>query len=65
MADLTPPEHSHSDVVTVAAMWLADQHPVPSPAVPLLRSRFNLSATEACEACAMAQRFRTNRRAFG
>lgn len=62
---LTPPEHEHSAAVEQAAVWLAEQ-PAAMPAIiPTLRSRFGLSAIEATEACAMAQRFRILRKAFG
>lgn len=62
---LTPPEHEHSEAVTQAAQWLADQHPEPRLAVPELRARFPLSAVEACEAIALARRFRIFRKAHG
>lgn len=65
MSTLSPPEHEHSESVVLAAQWLSDQNPPPNPAVPVLRSQFSLSAVEACEAIAMAQRFRTCRKAFG
>lgn len=64
-ADLTPQEHEHSEAVVVAAQWLSEQRDAPAAVIPLLRSRFNLTALEATEACAMARRFRINRRAFG
>ncbi len=64
MSALTPPEHQHSAGVEQAAMWLADEQNPPSPVIPELRRRFSLSALEATEACAMAQRFRTCRKAF-
>lgn len=57
--------HEHSAAVEEAAIWLADQQEPPRLAVPTLRARFGLSAQEACEAIAMAQRFRIVRRAFG
>lgn len=63
--DVTPQEHEHSATVEQAAQWLADQHPQPSPALPIIREKFGLSPLEGCEALAMAQRYRTNRRAFG
>lgn len=72
MTDFAPPiggttglSHEHSEAVTVAAQWLADQ-PEGSvkPIVPALRERFPLSATEACEAAALATKFRIVRRAF-
>ena len=59
------PERQHSAAVEQAAMWLADEQTPPSPIIPELRRRFELSALEATEACAMAQRFRTYRRAHG
>jgi hypothetical protein len=62
---LTPPEHEHTEAVLLAAQWLADEQSPPQPIIPSLRSRFGLSAIEATEACAMAQRFRTVRKAFG
>lgn len=55
----------HSAAVEQAAQWLAEQKEPPHPAVPVLRSRFNLSAVEACEAIAMARRFQVYRRAHG
>ncbi|MBB5277710.1 hypothetical protein HNR26_003791 [Rhizobium rosettiformans] len=64
-AELTAPEHEHSEGVVMAAQWLCEQPDAPAGVIPLLRSRFNLTALEATEACAMARRFRINRRAFG
>ncbi|MBO9100344.1 MULTISPECIES: hypothetical protein [unclassified Rhizobium] len=48
-----------------AAQWLADQKEPPAMAVPTIRERFSLSSKEACDACALAQKYRTARRAFG
>lgn len=62
---MTGADHQHSANVEQAAQWLADQNPPPSPVVPVLRQRFNLSPMEACEACALAAQYRTNRKAFG
>ena len=64
MTDLTAPEHQHSDAVVQAAQWLAEQLPPPHPIVPALRSRFGLSAVEACEAAAMSHRYRVFRKAY-
>jgi len=52
MTDLTPPEHEHSASVYEAAQWLATEprDRVPHPIVPALRSRFGLTAQEACAA---------------
>ncbi|MDI7865058.1 hypothetical protein MRS76_24380 [Rhizobiaceae bacterium n13] len=62
MTDLTPPEHSHSEAVIVAAQWLADQAQSPSPIVPALRQRFGLSAVEATETVALAAKYRIFRK---
>lgn len=57
--------NNSSEAVLVAAQWLADQVPPPPRAVPVLKGRFNLTALEACQAIALADRFRTYRRAHG
>ncbi|TDX88470.1 hypothetical protein EDE05_102447 [Neorhizobium sp. R1-B] len=62
---MTGADHEQSDSVVVAAQWLADEQQPPQPIIPELRRRFGLSALEACEASAMAQRFRIYRRAHG
>ncbi len=56
-------DHQHSAAVEEAARWLSEQKPEPHPVIPTLRSRFNLTAVEACEVCAMATRYRINRSA--
>ena len=58
-------EFSTSAPVIAAAQWLADQQEPPARVVPVLRERFSLSMKEACDACALAQTYRTARRAFG
>lgn len=58
MSDAT---QNHS--VTAAAQWLANQKEPPAMAVPTIRERFSLSMREACDACALAQTYRTDRRA--
>lgn len=65
MTDLTPGEHEHTEAVIVAAQWLADEAQPPQPVIYHLRQRFNLTAVEACEAAALAGRYRTYRRAHG
>ncbi|MHC1547780.1 hypothetical protein [Phyllobacterium sp. K27] len=56
MADLTPPEHSHSEAVEVAARWYATQPRDPNRSgVIILREHFNLTPLEACEALALAR----------
>ncbi|GAJ96176.1 hypothetical protein EXN67_09385 [Rhizobium rhizogenes] len=65
MTDLTAPEHQHSEAVVEAAQWLADQNPVPQPVIPSLRNHFGLSALEACEAAALATKYRVFRKAHG
>lgn len=56
---------NRSNVIEQAAMWFAEQEPPPALAVPVLRDRFSMTAREACEALALAQKYRTNRKAFG
>lgn len=51
-------DHEHNASVEEAAAWLAEQNPLPHPAVPALRARFGLTAVEACEACSLAQALR-------
>jgi hypothetical protein len=63
--DLTPAEHEHTEAVILAAQWLAEQNPAPATTIPTLRSRFDLTAMEATEACALAKRYRTFRKAHG
>lgn len=46
--------------VDEAARWLAAQVEPPHPAVPALKSQFDLSAVEACKAIALAQQYRAN-----
>ncbi|NTI03457.1 hypothetical protein G6K88_15645 [Agrobacterium rhizogenes] len=65
MINLTAPEHEHSEAVVQAAQWLAEQNPAPQPVMPLIRARFGLSAIEACEAAALATKYRVARRAHG
>ena len=62
---MTGIDHEHSEAVVLAAQWLADQDDPPRPIIPELRRRFPLGAHEACEAAAMARRFRVARKAFG
>ncbi|MBB4272328.1 hypothetical protein [Rhizobium mongolense] len=61
MSALTPPEHENNEIVVQAAIYLVDEKDPPQPIIPYIRERFGLTAVEACEACAMAQRFRTYR----
>jgi hypothetical protein len=62
---MTGADHEHYENVVVAAHWLAEQQSPPDPVIANLRQRFSLSAKEACEAAALAGRFRTNRQAHG
>ena len=62
---MTDADHEHSEAVIHAAHWLMDQTLPPQPIIPELRKRFPLSAVEACEATALAQRYRVVRRARG
>jgi len=56
---------TYSENVIKAAQWLADQQEPPSRVVPTLREMFSLSALDATLACALAQKYRILRRAYG
>lgn len=48
-----------SPQVIAAARWIADrQDDEGGRIIPAVRSRFSLTAAEACRACALADRFR-------
>ncbi|MDG4675671.1 hypothetical protein P9A16_31720 [Shinella sp. 838] len=50
--------------VITAARWIAERHDDEGGRIiPAVRSRFSLTAAEACQACALAQRFREAGRA--
>jgi len=51
-------DHERNEAVTEAALWLAAEATVPSPVVPTLRTRFGLTAVEACRAAAEASKMR-------
>ncbi|NKK79773.1 hypothetical protein GFL51_20250 [Rhizobium leguminosarum bv. viciae] len=55
----------YSADVVKAAQWLAEQKEPPARVVPTIRTMFSLNALEAAQACGLAQKFRTLRRAFG
>jgi hypothetical protein len=61
---MTGADHEHNESVITAAQWLADERQPPQPIIPELRRRFGLSPLEACEASALAQKYRICRRAF-
>ncbi|MGZ2458681.1 hypothetical protein ACVINH_003707 [Rhizobium anhuiense] len=58
-------EETHNQKVIAAAQWLANQKEPPARVVPTIRAMFPLSALEAAQACGLAQKYRTLRRAFG
>lgn len=62
---MTGVDHESSAIVEVAARWLSEQQPAPQPALPVIREKFGLTPLQGCEALALAQQNRTNRRAFG
>lgn len=45
--------------VRAAATWLSEQDPVPAHVVNVLKTKFDLKALQACEACKLAQDFRS------
>ena len=65
MISLSPPEYGHNEAVVLAAQWLADEPTPVQPVISAMRTRFGLTAVEACEAAALANSFRTYRRAHG
>lgn len=48
-----------------AAMWLSEQRENPENVMQFLRDKYSLSASEAAQACTLANKFRTYRRAHG
>ncbi|RVK73181.1 hypothetical protein CN159_02185 [Sinorhizobium meliloti] len=44
--------------VRAAARWLSEQDPVPPHVVNVLKTKFDLKALQACEACKLAQDYR-------
>jgi hypothetical protein len=48
-------------LVLGAAAWLTTQNPPPEHPIPELQGRFQLSAKEACQACTLADRLRSQR----
>lgn len=59
-----PRQINMEPTVTAAAQWVADNQPRPD-IIPHLKAKFSLTSLQAAEACAMAQKFRVLRRAFG
>ncbi|RVO50837.1 hypothetical protein CN090_13255 [Sinorhizobium meliloti] len=45
--------------VRAAARWLSEQDTVPAHVVNVIKTKFDLNALQACEACKMAQDFRS------
>lgn len=59
------PNPAHVDeAVTAAAQWIADQEPR-QDVIPQIKTRFGLTSLQASEACALASKMRTYRRAHG
>lgn len=48
--------------VRVAARWLSEQNPVPPHVVYFIKTKYELSALQVCEACKLAQEFRAEER---
>ncbi|WP_369986503.1 hypothetical protein [Sinorhizobium fredii] len=47
--------------VRAAARWLSEQNPVPPHVVNVIKTKFDLKALQACEACKLAQDYRSAR----
>jgi hypothetical protein len=52
---------AQEEKVGAAAGWLSEQNPVPSHVVHFIKTKFELSALQACEACKAAQDIRAGR----
>lgn len=57
-------EAKGDDKVRAAAVWLSEQNPVPPHVINLIKTKFELSALQACEACRVAQEFRVGGGAY-
>lgn len=53
-----------SSQIEVAARWLADQAETPPQVIHLLRAKFSITAVQAAQACTLANKYRTVRRAM-
>lgn len=62
---MTGADHQHNEAVVLAAQCIVEEKNPPQPIIPYIRERFGLTALEACEACALANKYRIARRAFG
>lgn len=54
-----------STPIEKAAMWLSEQQETPNDIIHILRDKFEITASEAAQACTLANKFRTYRRAHG
>ncbi len=45
--------------VKAAARWLSQQDPVPPHVVNIIKAKFEMTALQACEACKLAQDYRS------
>lgn len=52
---------SSEEKVGAAARWLSEQNPVPPHVVYFIKTKFELSALQACEACRAAQDIRAGK----
>lgn len=52
-------------LVLGAAAWLTSQNPPPEHPIPELKARFDLTAKEACQACELAGRLRSQSEGVG
>lgn len=51
-------EAFRDDKVRAAARWLSEQDQAPSHVVNVLKTKFDLKALQACEACKLASDYR-------
>ncbi len=58
-------ENTVAEKVRAAAWWLSEQIPVPPHVVSILKSKFDITAVQAAQACTIANQFRSKERPSG
>jgi hypothetical protein len=51
-------ESPQIQALKAAAEWIVSQSELPHPVIPALRTKFNISASEAARACTLANSYR-------
>ncbi|KQW62717.1 MULTISPECIES: hypothetical protein [unclassified Ensifer] len=58
-------ENIVAEKVKAAARWLSEQTPVPPHVISILKTKFEITAVQAAQACTMANQYRSNGRHSG